>query len=193
MAVRFKKVAILGRHEDPRVAEPITGLAEYLAQSGVEVLAAEDMSLAIDAKRLPESELADTADLIIAIGGDGAMLFAGQLHYSGGRMAQVGSSFDVPFHTHAEILGAEGVLTLRRPFLGMDDGQYLYFTPAGGEPQQVPVPQKELYLGEVEDMHAAILDGEPNYLTLEESRDHVRTTVALYESAARNQVVRLDG
>ena len=79
MAVRFKKVAILGRHEDPRVAEPITGLAEYLGQSGVEVLAAEDMSLAIDAKRLPESELADTADLIIAIGGDGAMLYAGQL------------------------------------------------------------------------------------------------------------------
>lgn len=123
------------------------------------------------------------------------MLFAGQLHYSGGRMAQIASSFDVPFHTHAEILGAEGVLTLRRPFLGMDEGagQYLTFTPVDGEPQQVPVPEKELYLGEVEDMHAAILDGEPNTLTLEESRDHVHTTVALYESAARNQVVRLDG
>ena len=79
MAAMFKKVAVLGRHEDPRVAEPITVLAEYLAQAGVEVLAADDMSIAIEAHRLPESELAVTADLIIAIGGDGAMLYAGQL------------------------------------------------------------------------------------------------------------------
>jgi NAD+ kinase len=79
MAAKFNKVAILGRHEDPRVAEPITTLAEYLDQAGVEVLTAEDMSLAFEARRLPEPELADTADLIIAIGGDGAMLYAGQL------------------------------------------------------------------------------------------------------------------
>ncbi len=75
----FKKVAILGRHEDPRVAEPMTTLAAYLAQVGVEVLAADGLLLDIDARRLPESELADTADLVIAIGGDGAMLYAGQL------------------------------------------------------------------------------------------------------------------
>ena len=79
MATKFKKVAILGRHEDPRVAEPITVLAKYLGQSGVEVLAAEEMSLGIEARRLPEEDLAVTADLIIAIGGDGAMLYAGQL------------------------------------------------------------------------------------------------------------------
>ena len=83
--------------------------------------------------------------------------------------------------------------SFQRPFLGMDDGQYLFFTAAGGERQQVPVPDKELYLGEVEDMHAAILDGKPNYLTLQESRDHVRTTLALYESAKQRQVIRLDG
>ena len=79
MATMFKRVAILGRHEDPRVAEPVTVLSEYLAQAGVEVLAAEDMSLGIVARRMPEPDLADTADLIIAIGGDGAMLYAGQL------------------------------------------------------------------------------------------------------------------
>lgn len=79
MATIFKKVAILGRHEDPRVAEPIATLAEYLGESGIEVLAAEDMSLGFDARRLPEPELSETADLIIAIGGDGAMLYAGQL------------------------------------------------------------------------------------------------------------------
>jgi NAD+ kinase len=79
MATMFKKVAILGRHEDPRVSEPITVLANYLTQAGVEVLASADMTLEIVATRMPESDLADTADLIIAIGGDGAMLYAGQL------------------------------------------------------------------------------------------------------------------
>ncbi len=79
MAAKFNKVAILGRHEDPRVAEPIMVLAEHLGRAGVEVLAAEEMSLDIEARRLPEPELAETADLIIAIGGDGAMLYAGQL------------------------------------------------------------------------------------------------------------------
>jgi NAD+ kinase len=75
----FKKVAIMGRHEDPRVSEPMTTLAAHLAKVGVEVLAAEDMLLDVDARRMPEADLADTADLIIAIGGDGAMLYAGQL------------------------------------------------------------------------------------------------------------------
>jgi NAD+ kinase len=79
MAGRFRKVAILGRHEDSRVAEPITVLAEYLGNAGVEVLAAEDMTVGIVAQRMPEARLAEQADLIIAIGGDGAMLYAGQL------------------------------------------------------------------------------------------------------------------
>ena len=47
----------------------------------------------------------------------------------------------------------------------------------------VSVPEKELYLGEVQDMNRAILDGQKNYLTLAESRNHVRTALALYESA----------
>jgi NAD+ kinase len=54
-------------------------LAEYLGNAGVEVLAAEDMTVGIEARRMPEARLAELADLIIAIGGDGAMLYAGQL------------------------------------------------------------------------------------------------------------------
>jgi D-xylose 1-dehydrogenase (NADP+, D-xylono-1,5-lactone-forming) len=117
--------------------------------------------------------------------------FAGQLNYGDGRIAQIASSFCTPFHTAAEIIGTEGRLTLNRPFVGMDDGRQLIFHPAQGEAQEVPVPEKELYLGEVEDMHAAILDGAPNYLTLAESRNHVQTLLALYESAERGTAVSL--
>jgi hypothetical protein len=40
-------------------------------------------------------------------------------------------------------------------------------------------------------MHAAIIDGTPPYLSLAESRNHVRTVLALYESARTNQIVRV--
>jgi len=53
------------------------------------------------------------------------------------------------------------------------------------------VPEQELYIGEVEDMHAAILDGAPIFLTLDETRDHVRTILALYQSAQTGKLMRL--
>jgi hypothetical protein len=53
------------------------------------------------------------------------------------------------------------------------------------------VPKRELYLGEVQDMHAAIIDSAPSYLRLEETRDHVRTALGLYESTRKGIIVRL--
>ncbi len=119
------------------------------------------------------------------------VVFSGQLHYADGRVAQISSSFHTPFHTFAEIIGTEGRLTLHRPFVQMDDGSHLTYTSPDDEVRQVEVLAKELYLGEIEDMNAAILDGQANYLTLAESRNHVRTVLALYESARTNQIVQL--
>lgn len=51
---------------------------------------------------------------------------------------------------------------------------------------------KELYLGDVEDMPAAILDGAAPYLSLTETRHHVQTVLALYESARNGRVVPHD-
>ena len=79
MNKQFRKVAVLGRHEDPRVAEPMLALANHLTKAGVDVLASDDMSLDLAATLIPEPELAGSADLVIAIGGDGTMLYAGQL------------------------------------------------------------------------------------------------------------------
>ena len=117
------------------------------------------------------------------------MLFTGQLRYSGGRLAHISCSFNTPFHTFAEIMGTKGTLTVHRPFVSIHDDSPLYFTKPDGERELLPVPPKELYLGEVEDMNAAVLDGQANYLTLAESRNHVRTVLALYESAQNNSKV----
>ncbi|MFZ0544868.1 MAG: Gfo/Idh/MocA family oxidoreductase [Candidatus Promineifilaceae bacterium] len=117
--------------------------------------------------------------------------FYGQMAYSQDRYAQISCSFAAPFYTQTEIYGSKGRLVSTRPFVTMEHGRQLTFYPEKGDPQEIPVPEKELYLGEVEDMHAAILDGEPNYLTLAETRNHVRTALALYESAEKGRVVEL--
>lgn len=119
-------------------------------------------------------------------------VFSGQMVYANGAMAQISSSFCTPFRTEVEILGTEGRLVLNRPFTGHNDGdRTLMFYPKESDPEEIDVPEKELYLGEVEDLHTAVLDGQPQYLTLEETRNHVRTVLALYESARIGQVVSL--
>ena len=64
MGSEFQKVAVLGRRGDARVAEPMSVLITHLTEGGIEVL--------------PEEHVAQ-ADLVIAVGGDGTMLYAGSL------------------------------------------------------------------------------------------------------------------
>lgn len=120
--------------------------------------------------------------------------FAAQMGYNrdvGTSFGQFSCSFRTPFHTFIEIIGTGGRLYITRPFVDMDEIRALTFYDAEGNAQEIPVPEKELYLGEVEDMHAAILDGAPSYVSLEETRNHVKTVLALLESAKTGQVVRL--
>ncbi len=120
------------------------------------------------------------------------MAFGGQMHYGNGRMGQFTCTFDSPFTTHIEIFGSEGRLAVNRPFVGVDGpDQKLLFYPVEGDVEEIEIAHKSLYLGEVEDMNAAILDGAPNYLALEETRNHVKTLLALYKSAAAGEVVFL--
>jgi predicted dehydrogenase len=116
--------------------------------------------------------------------------FVGQMQYEGNRFAQIAAGFRSPFYARAEVVGTRGRLVLDRPFTGVEEGTLTLY-PDAGDPEVVPVPEKELYLGEVEDMHAAILDGATPYLSLTETRNHVRTVLALYESAAKQHVVYL--
>ncbi|MEE8356359.1 MAG: hypothetical protein V3R33_03535 [Anaerolineales bacterium] len=45
----------------------------------------------------------------------------------------------------------------------------------------------------LEDLQAAILDGTAPYISLEETRNHVRTVLALYDSARTGKKVKLQG
>ncbi len=117
--------------------------------------------------------------------------FVGQMQYPGDRFAQISSSFRTEFNIYFELVGTLGRLTFSRPFTAMDIQRRLTFFPNVGEPIEIAVPDEELYLGEVVDMNNSILEGTPPYLTLDETRNHVKTALALYESARTGKLVDL--
>ncbi len=113
-------------------------------------------------------------------------VFTGEMRYPGGGFAQISSSFRSPMYTSAEIIGSEGRLVLDRPFVMPDKQPDMWFYKSQEIVEKIPIPQKSLYLGEIEDLVNAILDGTPQRLSLQETRNHVKTVLALYEVAKRS-------
>ncbi len=75
----FETVALVGLITDSRVAEPMSALSIHLTKAGVDVVASSDIANHLQARSVVEDELAQNADLIIAVGGDGTMLHAASL------------------------------------------------------------------------------------------------------------------
>ena len=117
--------------------------------------------------------------------------FSGLMYYDKDKSALISCSFRSPYYNQAEVIGTQGRLVLTRPFNHYESGRHLYFYPDQGDPYEIPVPEEELYSGEIEDMHDVILEGKKPYLTLDETRDHIKTALALYESAQKGSVVHL--
>jgi len=82
MAFPVRACALVGRFADPQVAEPLSVLVPHLQSRQITVLASEETPLPSGMSgivRLPNAELAARADLAIAIGGDGTLLYAAGL------------------------------------------------------------------------------------------------------------------
>ena len=82
MKNHFSRIALVGRVEDARVADSLGLLAGHLRARDLTVFL--DRTAAIAGLpdgliRKPVAELGQEADLIVAIGGDGTLLFAAQL------------------------------------------------------------------------------------------------------------------
>ncbi len=74
--------ALVGRFTDPSVAESAHVLIPFLQSRQVDVLISDDAQIAgepVGVKRVPEDTFGDRADLIIAIGGDGTLLYGARL------------------------------------------------------------------------------------------------------------------
>jgi NAD+ kinase len=89
MSKAFQTVAILGLYSDSRVADPMTKLAEYLTKAGIDVIALPDAAPTLKARAVQEAGIVADADLIIAVGGDGTMLYAAALT-GGGKVPLLG-------------------------------------------------------------------------------------------------------
>lgn len=82
MAFPVRVCALVGKFSDPRVAESVWALLPHLASHGIEIWVSNESSLpetASPVKRVDEEEIAASADLVLAIGGDGTLLYAARM------------------------------------------------------------------------------------------------------------------
>jgi NAD+ kinase len=82
MTLNIRSCALVTRFADARVAESAGLLAQHLAARGIVPLALDDEIDRFDGAMVsgvPEAELVARADLVVAIGGDGTLLFAAGL------------------------------------------------------------------------------------------------------------------
>ncbi len=109
--------------------------------------------------------------------------FVGWLRFGEDAFALFDSGFRAPERMHIEVVGSEGVIVVPSPFKpGARETIYLGKSSTTLEPLTVEGPE-QLYLGEVEDMEAAALDGAPQRISLEDSRNNVAALIALYRAA----------
>ena len=83
MAFPVRACALVGRFADPRVAESVGALLPGLKARCAQVLVIDDGDvpdwLNGDVVPVPEDQIAQRADIVIAIGGDGTLLYAARL------------------------------------------------------------------------------------------------------------------
>jgi len=82
MGFPVRRCALIGRFVDARVAESMSVLLPHLKALGVQVLVMEGADIPDGLNgvtRLPEEEVASEADLLIAIGGDGTLLYGARM------------------------------------------------------------------------------------------------------------------
>jgi predicted dehydrogenase len=115
--------------------------------------------------------------------------YVGGLRFDGEVYGQFDCSFVIPFHAHMEIVGSEATLVIPTPFKpGLNERMFLV---REDKTETLKSRGQELYLGEVEDITDAILQGKPLRLSLEDSRANVAALVALLESARTNKSVKM--
>lgn len=107
--------------------------------------------------------------------------FFGQLQFANGVHAQFDCGFKSPFRSFIELVGSEGIINVPAPFKpGLKNEIHLL---RADRQETLKIKGQELYLGEVEDLCAAILEGKPPLIPPGDSRGNIATILALLESA----------
>lgn len=110
--------------------------------------------------------------------------FVGQMKFGNGVHAQFDSGFNSPLRSHIEIVGSRASLNIPNPFKPGLQNEIALVRDNGSE--TIRIKGQELYLGEVEDIADAVLEGKPPRVSLEDSRGNVAAILRLLDSAQRN-------
>ena len=108
--------------------------------------------------------------------------FMGLLRFDEGVTANVYAGFRAAYRTWLEVIGSDGSLTVPNPFkpgplesIELDRSGHVERIEVAGSP--------ELFVREIEDFEASVLDGTPPVVSLAESRRTAETLSELYASA----------
>ncbi|MBI5566215.1 MAG: Gfo/Idh/MocA family oxidoreductase [Chloroflexi bacterium] len=116
-------------------------------------------------------------------------VFVGQMRFANGLLAQFESGFHTPYRCWMEVVGTRGSMFIGAPFKPADR-EFITLN-YGDRSEQIEVGAGQLYQGEIEDMENAVLDGKPQRIPLDDSRNNVALILACLESARTGQIVRL--
>jgi predicted dehydrogenase len=117
------------------------------------------------------------------------VIFAGQMRFSSGLLAQFDCGLRSPERKYIEIIGSEGSLYVPQPFSPRTNERLEIRR--GQKVETIRIRGEELYKGEVEDMADAALKGEAPRVSLTYSRGTVAAVKGLLESGRTGQPVRL--
>lgn len=117
------------------------------------------------------------------------MRFWGTMEYPGDVTGEFLSSFEDDFTTETSIEFEHARLDISHPYINPAACVATVHTDAGSE--QLTLPQAELYAGEVENVNALVLRGTAPLVTLDRSRWHLETVLALRASAQEGKPVLL--
>jgi xylose dehydrogenase (NAD/NADP) len=108
--------------------------------------------------------------------------FMGLLRFDGGATANIYAGFRAAYRTWLEVLGSEGALRVPNPF--RPGPRETLELERKGVLERIEVPgSPEIFVREIEDFEASVLDGMPTVVSLAESRRTAATLVALLASA----------
>jgi xylose dehydrogenase (NAD/NADP) len=108
--------------------------------------------------------------------------FMGLLRFDRGMSAITYAGFRTPYRTWLEVLGTDGAMTVPNPFRP-GPVETLELERKGGVDRIDVNGSSLIFVNEIEDFEARILDGAPAVVTLAESRRTAATLAALHTSA----------
>ena len=109
------------------------------------------------------------------------LTFVGQLKFPGNVFAQFDCSFQAPFRAEIEIVGSRGTIWIPNPYKPARSSKI--FLTHEGKTEPIRIKGTPVYLGEVEDIADAVLEGKPPRVSLHDSRANVGVILALLQSA----------